>query len=242
MQLLQRDLRGNTVSHPNKSKEAGTEKSWDDIIKSGKYSLSKPDPWVVQKLQEFRKTDEGAYLDLGCGLGRHLEPLIAGHGISLGLDCALSAVQATSRRTNPPSIAVQASMTEMPFKDRAFGTILAWRAIYLLQNAQIEKAISEVCRVLRKGGHILCSIRSTTNTLYFVGLEKGSEIEPGTFKFPDDEYKGAVYHFFTEDEIINRFKDFEIHDLHNRELTHTSFTINRTELKNNFWIFWAVKR
>ena len=242
MQLLQRDIRGDTVSRQKNTINTGTEKSWDDIIKSGKYSLSKPDPWVIQKLLEFRKTDGGAYLDLGCGLGRHVEPLIAGPGISLGLDCALSAVQATSRRTDPPSITVQASMTDMPFKDGAFGTILAWRAIYLLQNAQIDEAISEVYRVLRNGGHILCSIRSTTNTLYFVGKEKGKELEPGTFKFPDDEFRGAVYHFFSEDEIIRRFKYFEIHDLHNRELTHTTFTINRPEYKNNFWIFWAAKQ
>ncbi len=242
MQLLQRHIRGDIVSRAQDTKETDTRKSWDNLIKSGKYSLSRPDPWVVQKLREFRKTDGGAYLDLGCGLGRHLEPLVSEPGISLGLDCALSAVQATCKSIGRKSTAVQASMTEMPFKDCVFGTILAWRAIYLLQNAQIDASISEVFRVLRTGGHFLCSIRSTTNTLYFVGREKGKEIEPGTFRFPEDEFKGAVYHFFSDDEIRSRFKGFEIHDLHNRELTHTAFTINRPEYKNNFWIFWAVKR
>ncbi|MCU0822422.1 MAG: class I SAM-dependent methyltransferase [Spirochaetes bacterium] len=242
MQLLQRDIRGIALSGQKNNKETGSEKSWDDIIKSGKYSLSKPDPWVIEKLREFRKIDGGAYLDLGCGLGRHVEPLSSDPGVSIGLDCSRSALQATTKRTNPSLNAVQASMTEMPFKDSVFGTILAWRSIYLLQNAQIDMAVREVYRVLRKCGHLLCSIRSTTNTLYFAGKEKGKEIEPGTFKFPEEEFRGAVYHFFSKEEIIKRFKDFEIHDLHNSELTHTAFTINRPEYKNNFWVFWAVKK
>ncbi len=222
-------------------KQSDTKKSWDNILKKGKYSLNDPDPWVIEKLKEFRKTDGGAYLDLGCGLGRHLEPMISIPGMSLGLDCSASAVKVTCNRTQGSPV-IQGSMTDLPFKNNSFGTILAWRAIYLLKIEQIERAINEVYRVLQPGGRLLCSIRSTTNTLYYVGQEKGHQIEPGTFYYPNDEFQGAVYHFFSKDEIQERFHSFEIHDLHCRELAHTAFTVDRPEHTNDFWIFWATKR
>ena len=74
------------------------------------------------------------------------------------------------------------------------------------------------------------------------GLELGEQIEPGTFQYPQEEFQGAIYHFFTRDEILERFKKFEIQDLHCRELEHTAFTANRPQHKNDFWIFTALKR
>jgi len=225
-------------THSNQKQE----EAWENIFQEKKYCLLNPDPWVIERLKEFRAVDKGIYIDVGCGLGRHLEPLFMEYKSCVGLDISRTAAETTRGRTNPSISIIRGSMTNLPFSNGAANVILTWRCIYLLKIDQIEQAISEIYRVLRPGGYLLCSIRSTTNTLYYVGREKGKQIEPGTFRYPVEEFQGATYHFFTEDEIRQRFHKFEIDDLHCRELEHTSFTVNRSEYKNNFWIFSARKR
>ncbi|MBU1864495.1 MAG: class I SAM-dependent methyltransferase [Candidatus Omnitrophica bacterium] len=215
------------------------EGAWEHILQTGKYRLTTPDPLVGERLREFHTIKKGAYLDLGCGLGRHLD--VPECGLCIGLDSSMSALNAVRSRINPSIQLVRASMTQLPFCSESIDTILAWRSIYLLKIDQIECAINELYRVLCYGGCLLCSVRATTNTLYHTGREQGEQIEPGTFLFPEEEFHGAMYHFFSEDEIRQRFHKFEINKLQCRELEHTSFTVNRPQYKNNFWIFSARK-
>ncbi len=215
---------------------------WENILISGKYNLFEPDPIVINRIRKFQEKSNGAFLDLGCGFGRHLKLLTQEKYTSIGLDCAFTAIKETKKNTQPPVQGLQASMTNIPLRDETIGTLLAWRTIYFLQNELINRTIDEIYRVLKREGHLICSVRSTENTLYHVGREIAEEIEPNTFRFPEHEYDGAVYHFFSKEEILKKFSNFEIHDLKKQELKHTAFTENHPEYKNEFLVFWAVKR
>lgn len=217
-----------------------TENSWDNILAKEKYNLKNPNLSLIKKLKRFRELKNGAFLDLGCGFGRHLEPMAKESDISIGLDCSTSALKATRSRITHPGFVVRGVMTRLPFKGDTFSTVLAWRSIYLQDISQIDLTINEIFRVLKKGGHLICSIRATTNALYYIGLEKGHEIEPGTFRF-NDECGELVYHFFTKEEVLKRFHKFRVKDLQLEQLTQTPFTSYHAEFSNDFWIFSAEK-
>ncbi len=205
-----------------------------------KYNLKDPNPSLIRRLKRLRESKKGAFLDLGCGFGRHLEPVAKEPDISIGFDCSTSALKATCSRIRPSCFVVKGLMTGLPFKEGSFSNVLAWRSIYLQNIVQIDLTINEIFRVLKKGGHLVCSVRATTNALYYIGLEKGHEIEPGTFHF-NDECGDLIYHFFTKEEVLKRFYKFRIEDLQLKQLVQTPFTSYRPEFSNDFWIFSAGK-
>lgn len=221
------------------NKDAGA--SWESVLQRGQYDLTEPDPALVSRILALRKSDGGAYLDLGCGLGRYLAPVASYGGLAVGLDCSETAVRASRVRSGVYGHLVRGSMTDLPFPDGVFGTVLAWRAIYLQDMSRIRRTISEVRRVLKPGGHFIGSARSVENALFYVGKAVGKEIEPGTFYYENDEFPGVTYHFFTEDELFSLLSGFSIQDIHSKNLTHTQFTIDRQKHPNAFLVFLAKK-
>ena len=222
-----------------------SDNAWDDVLNKGLYALTVPNKWVVEKLSFFQRLNKGAFLDLGCGLGRHIEPLIGALRLSVGLDISDTAIRkARSRIKSDSSTAcvVKGFIDNLPFKNEVFGSVLAWRCLYLQDLEGIIRTIAEIRRVLCPDGQIICSVRSTTNTLYYIGKEKGKEIEKNTFHFPDEDFHGVNYHFFTENEIYRLFHGFKIKNLFSTTLTHTSFTVNQPNRTNDFWVFTARKR
>jgi len=89
-------------------------------------------------------------LDVGCGKGRFAR-ILAEHYPQAkiwGLDIAEQML-----RLLPPGVhPCAASMTEMPFPDAAFDAAYATES--LEHAVQIEKAVAEICRVLKPGGPI----------------------------------------------------------------------------------------
>jgi ubiquinone/menaquinone biosynthesis C-methylase UbiE len=92
----------------------------------------------------------GRTLDLGTGTGRNL-PLY-GPGVRVvGLDPALP-VLARARRRAPRVPLVRAAAEALPFRDGAFDTVVSGLA--LCSVADPARALAEVRRVLRPGGHL----------------------------------------------------------------------------------------
>ncbi len=89
-------------------------------------------------------------LDVGCGKGRFARILAAEHpGAEVwGLDISLAML-----RFLPPSVRTCAgSMTELPFRDGAFDAAYATES--LEHAVEIERAVAEICRVVKPGGRI----------------------------------------------------------------------------------------
>ena len=90
-------------------------------------------------------------LDVGCGKGRFARIL---HGEEptaaiCGLDLSLAML-----RFAPEGVRVCAgSMTELPFADSAFDRAYATES--LEHAVEIERAVSEICRVVKPGGRIV---------------------------------------------------------------------------------------
>jgi SAM-dependent methyltransferase len=94
-------------------------------------------------------------LDCGCGTGANLV-LLNEYGRAFGFDLAPSGLR-YARRYGQRRIA-NASITQIPFCDKAFDLVTAFDVLYCLSDAQESAAVSEVFRVLRPGGTLLVNV------------------------------------------------------------------------------------
>ena len=217
---------------------------WDRMIATKTYGLVDPDAHVVNKLNLFKSLGSRKVLDLGCGQGRHTILLSKNSFETFAIDISPTAAKATKNALDEEGLTAEVmvgDMCEIAYPDNFFDAILAWRSLYLGKIDDVRKAFSEVKRILRPGGIIYTSIRSVNNTLWHVGKIKGKEIEPNTFLLNCDGLSGITYHFFTKEEVLGYFSDFEILETEELDLQHTEYTARYTEYKNLFWVVSARK-
>ena len=93
----------------------------------------------------------GRFLDAGCGKGRFAAvvqkhyPDASVHGLDLSIEML---------RYVPPEVGRCAgTLTALPFADGAFDA--AWATESLEHAVEIERAVAELCRVVRPGGRVL---------------------------------------------------------------------------------------
>jgi len=92
-------------------------------------------------------------LDVGCGQGYNAQELVRSGASVTAVDLTskgLSLAQYRFKASNMKVDFVQANMESLPFKDEAFDFIHSSGAIHHIPD--IEQAVSEIRRVLRRGG------------------------------------------------------------------------------------------
>ncbi len=102
---------------------------------------------VLDHLADARR---GRILDAGCGKGRFAR-IVAGESPDAevwGIDIS----RAMLAHVPPPVRVCQASLTDLPFADGAFNGVYATES--LEHAVEIERAVGELCRVVRPGGRI----------------------------------------------------------------------------------------
>lgn len=220
-------------------------KLWESMISNRTYCLETPDSFIAQKLNMFKEWKIKNVLDIGCGLGRHVQ-LFAKYGYHVsGLDIALSALNSTRKSTISTSMVhlANADVSALPIKSESFSLALAWRMLHLNTRKQIEISLREIHRVLQEDGILMCSLRSTCNSLYFQARDSGQEVEPNTFIMKSENIEGLLYHFFSGEEVEEMFlKYFTIISIEERELEHTSYTRSIDSHRNMFWVILCRKR
>ena len=90
-------------------------------------------------------------LDVGCGKGRFARVIQESHPAAevWGLD-----ISEEMLRFVPEGIHTRAgSMTELPFEDASFGAAYATES--LEHAVEIDRAVAEICRVVKPGGRIV---------------------------------------------------------------------------------------
>jgi ubiquinone/menaquinone biosynthesis C-methylase UbiE len=159
------DARRTTVSVPEpgeveKTLQApGVHQQWEDYYRTAEnerfYELAFD--YIVSILQAPRNS---TFLDAGCGSGSHSLRL-AKRGFSvLAVDFSASALKTAERNLQSSdlreSIKLQREdVVSLSFADGAFDYVLCWGV--LMHIPDVEKALSELTRVLKSGGGLVIS-------------------------------------------------------------------------------------
>lgn len=145
------------------------------LIKSGMY---RP---LVEFLAEYCKDEQ--LLDVGCGEGSFLQEIAETTNIqaSIGFDIAKEAIYLATEDKHDIFWCI-ADLTNMPFKDQSFSTIL---------NIFTPSNYSEFSRVLQKEGQV---IKVVPQSAYLQELRKAF--------YPDDMAKQS----YSNEQVIQKFK------------------------------------
>jgi len=104
-------------------------------------------------------------LDLGCGAGVLSEKLLSSGFRVTSADYSEDMLELTRKRlakgSNAPEAVVRADILDLPFDDASFDVIVCMGVFGYFDD--VDRAISEVRRVLKPGGMFFMSIRNTYN-------------------------------------------------------------------------------
>lgn len=120
-------------------------------------------------------------LDLACGTGRIAVPLAArGFAVS-GLDIS-NRVLEEARAAGPELDFRQGDMRELPWPEGSFDAVInMWTAFgYFATQAEDERALAEVARVLRPGGVFILDTVNQAALVRGLQHQSWSELEDGT--------------------------------------------------------------
>jgi ubiquinone/menaquinone biosynthesis C-methylase UbiE len=193
---------------------------WDRILPERTYSPEEPDETVVSFASSLHHRRKEAALDLACGAGRHVVYLAQQGFTVTGADISRTGLRMTRKKLVEPQLTaalVRSAMSSLPFSDSSFDAVICTRAIHHQRLREIQQTLSEIKRVLRKGGPVLIDFLSKRTYSH----AKGVEIEAETFVETEGHESGIVHHYTDREELQRLFMDFRI----------ISIDLNETEVQ-----------
>lgn len=156
----------------------------------------------------------GRVLDLGCGMGRHVKFLAQFGFDAFGCDYSSQGVLHTKELLNSSGLKAdvrEADMLELPYDDEYFDGLISYGVLfYAKDEVEIKKALSEVYRVLKKGGSAFFQVRNLEDDRYKQAIKKSKYIAvanqiEGRIGFLEN---GIQNYYFDEEEVKRLFGIF----------------------------------
>jgi SAM-dependent methyltransferase len=215
---------------------------WGELFADPGMQGLKPNPELMGLIPRWQAAGCRRVLDAGCGVGRHLWPMLAAGFQVAGADCdaqVLKLLRAGLARAGGPAAAaplVQADLNRLPFASGAFDLVVSVNVINHGDTATFRDYCRELARVLRAGGHLFI-YTSPREAGEMVRLPQTRELEPGTLVDIATPDGGMVHHFPTPAELRLRFPGFAVH---RQEIVRAPIPfLDNVELPQ--LIFWAEK-
>jgi SAM-dependent methyltransferase len=189
---------------------------WGELFADPVMQGLKPNPELMGLIPGWQAAGCRLVLDAGCGVGRHLLPMLAAGFKVAGADCdaqvlkLLQAHLADSAALAAAASLVQADLNRLPFAPRAFDLVVSVNVINHGDAATFRDYCRELDRVLKKGGHLFI-YTSPREAGERVRLPQTRELEPGTLVDIATPDGAMVHHFPTPAELREQFPRFEVH-------------------------------
>jgi ubiquinone/menaquinone biosynthesis C-methylase UbiE len=185
--------------------------------------------------KDLKSRSELKILDIGCGAGRHTIFLAQEGFQTYACDISENGMKCLKEELkvkNLSATVVKSDMEKILFPDDFFDGVLSYGVFYYNDSKGYENALSEMQRVLKKGGKAFVFTRTIDDYRY----GKGANIEKNTFvlDIADTNEKGMKMHFLDRGEINRKFSQFE-----NVIVEKTETTFANLEKKNSDWIIIA---
>ncbi len=168
---------------------------------------------------EFEKFAGKKILDIGCGGGIDSAEFARNGADVVSVDFSLTAVQTTRKlleEANLPAKVLNADATALMFEDNTFDCVYSFGVLHHIPR--IEKALSEIKRILKPGGRIMVMLYHRDSLLYGFSivylrgiLEK--QLEQLTYdellaKYSERKEDNPYTRVFTKAEGIDLFSNY----------------------------------
>ena len=141
----------------------------------------------------------GRILEVGCGNGKTAVALAKRGYRVTGMDFSQKAIDICRELILDVDF-VCASVLNIPFENGSFDGISAFHVLEHLTEEELAKAAEELHRVMRDGGYLLVKCFAEGDLRSSKGTASGDSVIRGN---------GILYHYFTEDELLERLSLFE---------------------------------
>jgi len=176
------------------------EKYWQEPAMESHYLINR---WLSQGKRDF--------LDLGCGLGRHTVQFAKAGFNTSGFDLSEVSIKRTKEYAEQVGVKVDlrvGDMLNLPYRDDSFDCIYCRNVISHTDTAGMRKIVSELKRVLRKGGECYLTLGSKQTWGF---QQDWPVVDENTKIRVEDGPENGIPHFYADyDLIVDLFKDFEI--------------------------------
>ncbi|MEE2780023.1 MAG: methyltransferase domain-containing protein [Myxococcota bacterium] len=134
-------------------------------------------------------------LEVGCGTGLILERIAPMARTATGVDLSPGMLERARERGLEVH---EGNATELPFEDGSFDTVVCFKVIAHVEA--VEKALREMARVVRPGGHVVCEFYNTKSLRAWVK----NRVKPGSIGKDGVLDEGDVYlRYDTKESILS---------------------------------------
>ena len=226
----------------NNNLEVKTREKWENLHSKKRFQPKYPSEHVIRFMftnfpEDIKERNKLNILDIGCGAGSNTV-FLAKEGFSVYCtDISEAGLNITEKRlheNNLKAVIKNAGMESQPFEDNFFDGAISFGVFYYNTRDGYQKAVDELIRILKVGGHALVFSRTTDD--YRFG--KGKEIEKNTFilDIQDTNEGDMPSHFLSREDIdviFSKFTEIVV------EKTETTFS--NLKNKNSDWIIKVKK-
>jgi SAM-dependent methyltransferase len=180
---------------------------WDQISEP---EWSEPAQDVYYLAARWQRDHRTRLLDLGCGIGRH-SIFFAEQRFSVdAYDLSESGIAALGKTAHERNLSIRARVGDMltlPYASESFDCVLSFHVIYHTNKAGIERVISEIDRVLVRGGEVYLTFNSLSNPIFSDPQHR--RIDKNTIVKTDGIEVGVPHYGVDEPEIRRLMSSFE---------------------------------
>ena len=189
------------------------DKRWQ--TEEGRADWLRPNDDVAALIERLQQKGPVKALDLGCGVGRHALAFARAGFETHAIDLSPAGLAELSKSAKAGGLTVEtqaAPMTELPFEDSTFDYVLSFNVIYHGDPDIVQKAISEISRVLKPGGYYQGTMLSKRNANFGIG----TEIARDTWVREGDDDKDHPHFYCSAAELVTLFDGFELSSLEDK--------------------------
>lgn len=169
-------------------------------------------PVALQWKEKFH-----SILDIGAGKGRHAFFFAKSNFQVSAVDYSSSSIEYIKQTAEESKLAVDAQvcdMTQLPYEDESFDCVICFHTIYHTDYKGMQKAVSEIERVLKKNGEAYITFNSKEN----VKFHEERSVD-GFTMIPAEGKEAGIPHCYVNEsdieELLGKFKIVSLSKIQN---------------------------